>query len=181
VVAVIPTPAEATVTAEQEQQLESFLQSLTTVPWFADAGRPSTKYQIVADAVVGWDDWNAAMMAVWPPRSMRLEETATRLIGDAAIEGIFSRVDEAIGPAVEAGLRAYFARRPDNTENTECGADLGLRSEIVDSVVRDVSWAAVETALGQPDFFVSLIEVYQEGHWPCAWDGRYPRGTFVVL
>jgi hypothetical protein len=38
------------------------------------------------------------------------------------------------------------------TENTECGADLALRPEI-DFVLQDLSWAAVETALGQPGLF----------------------------
>jgi hypothetical protein len=167
--------------AEQERRVESFLQSLNSVAWFANSGRPSTTYHVVADAVVGWDDWNAAMLAVWLPRSERLEATAVRAIGDAAIESIFARVDSAIEPAVHAALRAYFARRPDETENTECGADLGLRPEIVGFVLRDMSWAAVETALGQPEFFVSLVPVYREGRWPCSWEGRYPQGRFVVL
>jgi hypothetical protein len=169
------------VTAEQEQRIEAFLQSLTTVPWFANAGAPSANYEVVPDAVVGWDDWSAAMMDVWPPRSMQLEAAATRLIGDPAIEAIFSRVDAVIGQSVEAGLRAYFARRPDNTENTACGADFGLRTEIVERAVRDVSWAAVEMTLGQPEFFVSLVAVYRQGRWPCAWSGRHPQGRFVVL
>ena len=44
-----------------------------------------------------------------------------------------------------------------------------------------MSWAAVETVLEQPDFFLSLVPVYQEGRWPCSWKGRYPCGRFVVL
>jgi hypothetical protein len=72
-------------------------------------------------------------------------------------------------------------RRPDTTENTEGGADLALRSEIVGAVVRDMSWAAIETALGQPGFFVSLVPVHRDGRWPCAWEGQYPEGRFVVL
>jgi hypothetical protein len=166
---------------EQERRVEAFLQSLSSVAWFASAGRPSTKYHVVADAVVAWDDWNAAMLAVWLARSERLEAIAVRAIGDPAIESIFARVDKAIEPAVRAGLQAYFARRPDDTENTECGADLGLRPEIVGFVLRDMSWAALETALGQPEFFVSLVPIHREGHWPCSWKGRYPQGRFVVL
>jgi hypothetical protein len=169
------------VTGEQNPRLDSLMRTLAAIPWFAQAGQPSTAYAVAADAVVAWDDWSPAMMAVWPPRSRQLEALAVRRIGDAAIEQIFTRVDEALGPAVEAGLRAYFARRPDNTENTECGADLGLMTEIVERVLRDLAWAAVETTLGEPGFFVSLVAVYAEGRWPCAWDGRYPRGRFVVL
>jgi hypothetical protein len=78
-------------------------------------------------------------------------------------------------------VKAYFARRPDETENTEVGADLGLWPDIVDRVLRDMSWAAIETALGEPDFFVSLVPIYKEGRWPCSWEGQHPKGRFVVL
>jgi len=166
---------------DQERQLEAFLQSLSAVAWFANAGLPSTKYHVAADAVVAWDDWNAAMLSVWLPRSERLEALAIAAIGDPAIESIFHRVESAIEPSVHAAVRAYLARRPDTTENTECGADLALRPEIVGAVVRDMSWAAVETALGQPGFFVSLVPVHRQGRWPCAWEGQYPEGRFVVL
>ena len=166
---------------EQERRVEAFLQSLNSVAWFANAGHPSTKYHVVADAVVAWDDWNVAMLAVWLARSERLEAIAVRAIGDPAIESIFARVDGVIEPSVRAGLQAYLARRPDDTENTECGADRGLWPDIVDFVLRDMSWAAVETALGEPEFFVSLVQVYRDGRWPCAWDGNYPQGRFVVL
>jgi len=166
---------------EEVGRLETFLDSLDGVPWFSAAGQPSAIYNVVADVVVGWDDWNAPMLGVWLPRSEALEALARDVIGDAAIETIFTRVSERIGQPVQEGLRAYFARRPEATPNTKCGADLGLRSEIVDTVLRDLSWGAVETVLGQPGFFVSLLDVYREGRWPCSWEGEYPEGRFVVL
>src|SRR5687768_9847151 len=136
---------------------------------------------MVDDAVVAWDDWNAAMLEVWVRRSQRLEGIARGAMGDQAIERIFALVATAIEPAVRNGVRAYFDRRPDSTENTSCDADRGLWPDIIDFVRRDMSWAAVETVLDQPDFFVSLIQVHQEGRWPCSWRGRYPHGRFVVL
>ena len=92
------------------------------------------------------------MLAVWLPRSERLEAVAVRALGDPAIESILARVATAIEPSVRAGVRTYFGPE-----------------------------AGVETALGQPQFFVSLVQVHREGRWPCAWEGRYPEGRFVVL
>jgi hypothetical protein len=166
---------------EVVRRLETFLDSLDGVPWFSSAGRPSSEYHVAEDAVVAWDDWNAPMLAVWLPRSEALEELARNVIGDPAIEGIFGHVEAKIGQSVHKGVHAYFARRPEDTPNTECGADLGLRNEIVDTVVRDLAWAAVETVLERPAFFVSLVRVYHEGRWPCSWEGQYPEGRFVVL
>jgi hypothetical protein len=163
------------------QRLDTFLASLDNVPWFSSAGATSTTYHVVDDAVVGWDDWSAAMMATWPIKSEQLEAAAQAAIGDAAIDHIFNRVAEVLEPKVRAGLRAYFARRPNTTDNTDCGADAGLWPDMLDRVLRDVSWAAVEVLLDRPEFYISLIEVYREGRWPCSWKGTYPTGTFVVL
>ena len=167
--------------AGREDRLETFLRSLEGVPWFSRAGAPSTTHHVVADAVVGWDDWSSEMMAVWRVRSERLEADARETIGDPSIEHIFSRVEAVLEPQVRAGVKAYFARRPNTTENTDCGADSGLWPDLIDRVLRDMSWAAVETLLDQPEFYVSLIAVYRQGRWPCSWMGRYPTGTFVVL
>ena len=167
---------------ETVRRLDLFLESLTRVPWFANAGRPDPNYHVVPDAVVAWDDWSAEMVAVWTTRSERLEVLAQNRIGDPAITTIFDRVYEAVEPRIRTGVREYFARRPqDLNANTRCGADSGLWPDIVDRVHRDMSWAAVESVLEQPDFYLSLVPVYQEGRWPCSWKGSYPRGRFVVL
>ena len=166
---------------QRAQRFDEFLESLVGVPWFSNAGRPSTTYHVAADAVVAWDDWSPQMVAVWLPHSEGLEDKARGVIGDDVIETIFDRVYAAIEPSLRAGVKDYFARRPDNTENTEVGADSGLWPDIIDFVHRDMSWAAVETVLEQPDFFVSLVRVHREGRWPCSWKGQYPQGCFVVL
>ena len=168
-------------TAAQEQRLAAFLISLAAVPWFANAGVPSDKYHVVADAVIGWDDWTHQMVAVWVARIERLEAQARDAIGNPAIDEVFTRVHDAIEVDVRTALKAYFARRPNRTENTDCGADAALWREILDFVLRDMSWAAVETVLDRPDFFVSLLAVHNDGRWPCAWEGSYPHGRFVVL
>ena len=166
---------------ERDQRFKAFLSSLHDVPWFSHAGAPSPTHHVAADAVVAWDDWSPEMMAVWPVRSKRLEAAAREAMGDPAIDDVFNRVEEALEPQVRAGVKAYFARRPNTTGNTDCGADSGLWPDIIDRVLQDVSWAAIETLLDQPEFYVSLVDVYRDGRWPCSWKGRYPAGRFVVL
>ena len=87
-------------TLENETRPSAFLDSLKTMPWFAEAGHPSERYHVVVDAVVAWDDWNAPMLAVWNPRSQRLEDAARRAIGDKAIDEIFESVSAPTEQAV---------------------------------------------------------------------------------
>jgi hypothetical protein len=60
-------------------------------------------------------------------------------------------------------------------------ADRGLWPEWLDSVKRDLSWAAVEVLLGQPAFFNDPVRYYRAGRWPCAWEGANRSGRVVLL
>ncbi len=51
---------------------------------------------------------------------------------------------------------------------------------IADAVAYDIAAAAVELATDSPDFFTNLIEWYRLGHWPCGWEGEYPKGKLIV-
>lgn len=166
---------------KQSQVLQAFLKDLEGVEWFSRAGEPSDTAVVASDAVVCWDDWNREMLAVWLPKTKALEQAARKEVGDSAIDEIFSAVSIAIDLSVRQGLEAYFNRRPANSGNTKTNADRGLWPEILDTVKRDISWAAIETIIDQRGFFTELLAVYRAGRWPCAWSGEYPDGQLVVL
>lgn len=151
------------------------------LPWFEQAGEPSEAYTVVPDAADGWIEWNDRMLEVWLPRSKKLEAEAQSILGDSVIDEIFLIVSQHIADALGKGMGDYFERRPEDSETTKCNADLSLWPEIMDSVKRDVAWAAVEVILGQPGFFNEVLDVLRKGRWPCAWDGNFPQGRFVVL
>lgn len=168
-------------TQNQQDTLNHFLESLVGLPWFEHAGEPSNRYTVVPDAADGWIEWNDRMLEVWLPRSQKLEAVAQSILGDAVIDEIFLAVSQHIADLLVKGMGDYFERRPEDSETTKCNADLSLWPEIMDSVKRDVAWAGVEWILGRPDFYTEVVKVLREGRWPCAWDGDYPQGRFVVL
>ena len=51
----------------------------------------------------------------------------------------------------------------------------------MDFMNRDLAWACVEQMVGSEGFFTAVLKVYQQGRLPCAWEGAYPEGRFVVL
>jgi len=168
-------------TPEQHDSLNRFVASLADIKWFAHAGESHDVAEVVPDVVVGWDDWNAQMLAVWKPNSEALERRARKSIGDSAIDEIFNAVSVAIYENARDGMHDYFDRRPTDSPNTETDADLGLWPELLQTIKRDVSWAAVETVLGHRGLFTELLAHYRGGRWPCAWQGDYPSGKIVVL
>lgn len=168
-------------TEKELKDLDSFLVSLSDISWLAHAGDPHPNWIVVADTVAGYDGWNTEMLSTWSPRTHRLEQQAIAAITNAAIDEIFAATSERIGPSVATALGDYFDRRPNINESTDCGADQGLWPEVLDSIKRDVAWAAIEHVLHDYDFFTDLLTYYRAGRWPCGWSGEYPEGKVVVL
>jgi hypothetical protein len=170
-----------TMTKEQHYDLSIFLTSLDGVEWMAHAGESHPSWIVVADSVEGVDGWNVEMMNIWSPRIHRLEQWAIATLSNTVVDEIFATTSEYLGQLVSQALQSYFDRRPSINENTECSADFGLWPEMLDSIKRDVAWAAMEHVLHEPEFFTDLLAYYRAGRWPCSWDGEYPDGTVVVL
>jgi hypothetical protein len=161
--------------------IDQFLASVQTVIWLCHAGNPYPNGLVVPDVATAWDDWNPEMMSTWSPRTHKLETRARRILGDPGIDGVFNRIGSVLHEPIREGLQSYFDHRPNVNANTRCGADLSLWPELLDTIKRDVAWAAIETLLGEPGFFVHMLAIYREGRWPCAWQGNYPSGSVVVL
>ena len=167
-----------------EQRLVSFLESLRQIDWLAHAGEPCDNARAVENIQAGWDREGKRMLAVWGPRTHALEVQAQRLLGDQNIDRIFSSVSETIHERLYQGICSYLDRVYNATDEKRRGqrsVDESLYPELMDSVKRDVCWSAVEHMLLVHGFFSNLLGFYQQGRWPCSWDGEYPEGQGVIL
>ena len=60
----------------------------------------------------------------------------------------------------------------------------GLPSLFIDCVQWDTLHAVMETAYANfapHTFFRTLLTVYESGHFPCGWNGKWPGGTLMVI
>lgn len=151
---------------DKQDSLTKFIASLTDVCWLARLGEHD-EMAIVSDNLVdAWDNWNSQMLAVWTPKTHSLEQVAVAELGEAGVDAIF----EALSSAIDAPLRAAIARYFDICSTDDTGTDRGLWPEWLDSMKRDLSWAAVETVVRRPGFFTGLLKFYRAGRWPVAWE-----------
>lgn len=90
------------------------------------------------------------------------------------IDKVFSTVSSEIGDAI-------WKKWEDFTERWHLEEERRLENEMLDMVKRDVSWACIERMLNVQGFFSTLLEIYKDGYFPCAWIGTYPNGQAVVL
>lgn len=165
----------------QQSALSEFLLSLTAIQWFTYCGEPDSNYVVAADLVEAWDDWNSNMIAIRLPETERLERIAVGKLGESEVNAIFETVSTESDEVLRAGMEGYFNRRPACSRSTIINADRGLWPEWLESVQRDICWAAVEMVLTQPGFFTELLQIYRAGRWPCAWERSDRTGRAVVL
>jgi hypothetical protein len=140
-----------------------------------DIGRPGSSPELsTPDAGPVYQD-----VEFWGARTHEVEARSRRHLSDGEIDAVF----EEVAAAVDEDLRrfdpmiAYFSRfAPDGDEGR-----IEAEREVAHCVKRDLAWAAVERATGNPRFFASLRAVYDRGRWPCGWAGEYPAGRLLFL
>lgn len=160
-------------TEAQHIALTTFLDALRSIPWFDHCGDPDPTAIVTKDLAEAWDGWNYEMVDVWSPQSHALEKVAIAEIGDSGVDTIFATVCQAMEEPLCAGLDRYVNRWPRD--------NMGLTIELKWFVMRDLSWAAVETVLGRPGFFTDLLSYYRAGRWACAWEGGNRSSRVVLL
>lgn len=159
-------------------KLESFLKEIKDINWLIHAGEDSDKYTVVLSFTKAWDEWNDKMLEIWDKETHDIETFAIDSIGDNMIDLIFERVAKETGTKIAKGLVKF----QDRLKNVGLDNDTyGLDYEIIDFIKRDVAWSCVEIVVDKRGFFSTVLEVLSEGRWPCAWDGSYPSGQFVVM
>ena len=154
---------------------DEYLAWVRSFPMLTEMGRPGWSPELGAadDEPVCQDT------KFWSARTHEAEARSRRHLTDPQIDVV---IDEVAAAVDEDLLRfnpliAYFARflpdgDPDRLEDER---------EVAHCVKRDLAWAAIEKATGEPGFFASLLPVYDRGRWPCRWAGAYPAGHVLFL
>jgi hypothetical protein len=169
----------------EAQRLSSFLESLHAIEWFFHAGEECEHARLVKGLQRAWDGEGKGMLDLWGEQTHLLEARALVSLRDQEIDALFNTVAAAIGNPIYKGLSAYLDRIygafGDETASDQRMFDEAVFPDVMDSVKRDVCWAAVEAVIALPGFFSTLLSYYRRGRWVCSWDGNYPQGRPVVV
>ncbi len=156
------------------KMIDEFIRSLSDIDWFSECGKQNSDYRVIYSVFEAYDDWNDKYLRVWEPKISLLEKEAQQKLGDDAIDEIFEKITAALGDTLWDKWSGFIERQ-------DLYEEAGLENEMLDMVIRDLSWAFIEQTLEKNDFFTYLLNIYREGYFPCAWDGGYPSGKPVVL
>ncbi len=152
-----------------------YLAWVRTFPMLAHVGQPGSSPDLPTsdDRPVHQD------IEFWSARTHEAEARARHHLSDSEIDTVFNEVAAAVDDDLRRfdPLVACFARySPDGDPRR-----IADERATAHAVKRDLAWAAIERATGEAGFFTTLLPVYNEGRWPCAWSGDYPAGHVLFL
>jgi hypothetical protein len=166
-------------------RLNLFVIQLHSINWFSHGGEPSEHLRVFESLQSGWDWGGSHVPDLWETQSRALEARAQEILGDGAIDQVFSTVSHAIHEPVYVGLCSLldrmYAGKSDHESLVQRSADEGIYPEVMDAVKRDICWAGVEYVMQYDGFFTQTLERYRNGRWPFSWEGIFPHGQAVVI
>jgi len=148
---------------------------LRTFPMLAHIGKPADSPEILGPT----SEPVYLNVAFWSARTHEAEARARQHLTDPEIDAV---IDAVAGVIDEDLLRfdpliAYYGRYfPDGDPGR-----IEDERQAAHSVKRDLAWAAIERATGEPGYFSGLLGWYDRGRWPCDWKGTFPVGHLRVL
>ncbi len=117
------------------------------------------------------------MLKLWAPQTRALEAIAVEELGEDGVDSIFDTVSRELDAPLCLAMETYF----DTRSTDKLNADRGLWPEWLDSMKRDLCWAAIESVLDRPGLFTNLLPYYRAGRWPCAWEDGDMSKRVVLL
>lgn len=138
-------------------ELQAFLKEINHIPWFRHVGEPVPNDEV--RQVSSWGDaYDCLQDESWTDASLHEHIDQGHPIwievyNKARDAAAASSDDHWFSPEVDAAMQAGW----------------------------DAAGAAYEIATNNPDkSYQGLMKWYRQGHWPCGWDGSYPKGRLIV-
>jgi hypothetical protein len=156
--------------------VEEILTSFRDTDWFANCGR--RKRGIKARWVHSWGDaWKVTQAMNWPLALVMVSDNLLISLSmqDARIVPKWERFKKAIRPVLEPLVK-------DKTKDPVAKHQLPVEFVRTVHCMIENALAEVEFAdMGASFVFCELARHYEEGHYPCGWDGDYPSGKVVLF
>lgn len=158
----------------------NILERLRAIDWFAHCGQPLSI--ALSMPFISVSSWREAMLHCmddyWEGVTLEASNQLTQWLHH------YDRENYQQWNLLVDGFK-MTAIDPLASENWEpVRANEGLGIEFIHSVKWDVLGALMENAYLQSGhrcfFFLELLLVYEAGHFPCGWTGKWPKGKLVI-
>ncbi|CQR59041.1 hypothetical protein [Paenibacillus riograndensis] len=152
---------------------------LVKINWFEHCGKPIdrsiSKNNFIA--VKGWREAEKGMNFSWDNMKLNVRNDLTLALHEQFREEyrewnkITLEVKKMLGEGVLKDIHYYVMKNK-------------LSPNVYESIEWDLITILMEHAyssLVKPGFYFQLLEIYEQGHVPCGWKGKWPSGSLKVF
>lgn len=161
------------------------LERIVRAPLFARVGQPVHEKNVVTVA-----SWPLALARAGSPEWEAVRNEAANVFSECIFKVHKERFNTWNQVVQEVQGSLFPALRP---ELAALGKEIGAGKVFASSVEWDLTHYLVETDFADvfvpgytserylvPGFYLGLGALYEEGHFPCGWEGAWPEGRLAV-
>lgn len=139
-------------------QVVAFINHFESFAWFQNVGKPIQNNNI--KQIHSWDNaWESLQDESWTDASFHEQIDQQHPAWIAA----YDKVKQIISAS-------------ENDYELEDGVFASMQAAY------DAGGAAYEIAVNKNEgYYQKLIKWYQLGHWPCGWEGTFPKGKLIIF
>ena len=152
------------------------LNQLMSKPLFSKVG------EFISDLVTPVCNWDEAFRECSTYEYKALRNNARNQLSITLHENhnqLFNQTWNTYGEPIHSHINAFVTNEVNKLE---------LNAEMTKRIITCVNWDWVllgfecqYSDLVKPAFFTGLSYWYDQGHFPCGWDGEYPAGKLMVF
>jgi len=163
-----------------KQMIENeIIEKISNINWFSNCGNP-VSIEVLLN-IVYVSNWVEAKKhytdPIWEDVTLEARNNLTEFLHNKYINDYinWNKVTDEAKTFLENSIKPKIIKFKD--ENN-------LDKIFVDCVMWDLLGAIMEfhyrKCKNRPEFFGKLLKIYENGNFPCGWEGNYPKGKLIV-
>lgn len=158
-------------------KIEEIVERIDKIDWFSNCGKQVSSEDFEISSVSSWSKGKSYYSTVkWENIQLEARNNLTEYLcfDHREVYRLWNKItDEA-----KKYIQGPFDKKLEEYRNS-----FGLDKGFVNTVKWDILAAIMEYVYLEykiPVFYLNLLKIYEKGHFPCGWDGKWPEGKLRV-
>ncbi len=159
---------------------DNFLKEFTLIEWFSNCGSTDN---IELNCLVEYvSNWNEAEKVDEEEEWDKLVSNSREKLFDFITKRLLYSTRDFNSLIAYARESSYYKEAVEkiNTCIEKQGIDFKFSNLVTWMILNVAVEEAFKDQKGCPNFFVDMYKVLKQGHCPCGWNGKWPKGTLYV-
>lgn len=159
------------------ESVQGIYERMLKINWFNNCGDDIINMDIDYEKVKGWNEAiRKCKSSAWSNVQMEARNNLTIILSRDWPEKdrMWNHITDQAKKLLKSGVTPSISKYLNSKD---------LNINVLQSVEWDILAAMMEHVYSpyvKPGFYTMLLKVYEEGHFPCGWKGKYPDGKLLI-